>query len=108
MRIDRQIESLKTDPAPLAGAGQAVRDWLAEPDVAPVMADLERFASGAGLDQCPALAGLFKAEGGAFGRSAALAAVRHMRESQVSLWPWRHFSNGVLHSVTLANCGRAS
>lgn len=110
MRTDREIAALRADPAPLLGAGPAVAAWTADPVVAPAIADLARFADGAGIDRCPALVRLFARGENAdtFATKAALAAVRQMRSASLSLWPWRHFSNGVLHSVTLASAGRAS
>ncbi|MDP3675281.1 MAG: hypothetical protein Q8R44_09310 [Novosphingobium sp.] len=110
MRIDPAIAALPADPAPLFGAGEAARAWTADPIVAPAIAALARFADGAGIDECPALARLFVQgdKANAFAAKAALAAVGQMRSAPLSLWPWRHFSNGVLHSVTLASAGRAS
>lgn len=110
MRIDPAIAALAANPAPLFGAGEAVRAWSDNPAVAPLLAELRCYGSGAELKECPGLAGLIAAEacGAAFARRAAAVAVQHLRAAPLALWPWRHFSNGVLHSVTLAAEGDAS
>lgn len=110
MRTDPAIAALTTDPAPLLGAGEAVRAWSADPAVAPMLEELERFANGSAVGDCQALASLFLPgkTATAFAGRAAAAAVRQMRSAPLSLWPWRHFSNGVLHSVTLASVGPTS
>lgn len=110
MRIHPAIAALAAEPAPLLGAGEAAHAWSADPAVAPAIADLGRFADGAMFDECPALTRLFVSgkQATAFASKAAAAAVEQMRSAPLSLWPWRHFSNGVLHSVTLASAGPAS
>lgn len=110
MRVDPAITALTTEPAPLRGAGEAVRGWSAEPAVARLLEELNRFANGAAVGACPTLASLFLGgrTASAFAASAARAAVQHLRSAPLLLWPWRHFSNGVLHSVTLASAGPAS
>lgn len=110
MRIDPAIAALIADPAPLFGAGSAARSWNANPHVTQLLAELGRFASGAAVNECPALERLFVKGRGAtdFARSTASVALGQLRLAPLSLWPWRHFSNGVLHSMTLANAGVAS
>ncbi len=110
MRIDPAIAKLVADPAPLFGAGEAVRGWSEDPAVAPLLAELGRYGSGTALSECPGLSGLIAAgaEGAGFARRAAGVAAQHLRAEPLALWPWRHFSNGVLHSVTIAADGDAS
>ena len=110
MRIDPAIAALPAAPAPLLGAGAAVHAWNADPGVVPILAELGRFADGAGVEDCPALARLLEpgTPANAFAVRAAAAAVAQMRTAALSQWPWRHFSNGVLHSVTLGGAGPAS
>ena len=110
MRIDPAIAALTAEPAPLFGAGEAVRGWSENPAVVPLLAELDSYGSGAGLEDCRGLARLVEPGESAreFARSATAAAARHLRGAPLALWPWRHFSNGVLHSATLAAAGRAS
>ena len=110
MRIDPALGALIANPAPLFGAGEAARGWSEHPAVAPVLAELAGYGADRKLDDCPSLLRL--AEGGDaaldFTRRAAAAATRHLAAAPLAPWPWRHFSNGVLHSVTLAAAGEAS
>ena len=113
MRIDPQLAALRHDPAPLlTGAvltGAAARSW--RDDRADMLADLARFGEGAGLGDCPSLAALVEGEGdkarimvGA-GLGGMIGA---MRAGPLAPVPWRHFTNGVLHSLVLALAGRGS
>lgn len=110
MRIDLAVAALVADPAPMFGAGEAVRGWSNDPAVAPLLAELARYGSGGELSECPGLWSLITAgaDGAGFARGAASAATQHLRAAPLALWPWRHFSNGVLHSVTIAAEGDAS
>jgi len=109
MRIDPAIARLTDDPAPLAGAGEAIRAWRASQAVAPVLAELECYGRDAPFAQCATLAALMTHEGGGtFARSVGTFAPAVLRKAELAALPWRHFSNGVLHSVTLAAYGRAS
>ena len=110
MRIDPAIARLVANPAPLFGAGEAVQTWSDDPAAAPLLAELARYGSGTAFEDCPGLARLIAAgaEGTAFARRAAAVAAAHLRTEPLALWPWRHFCNGVLHSVTIAAHGDAS
>ena len=110
MRLDPAIAELTTNPAPMFGAGEAVREWSAAPAVTALLDELGWFATGSALAECPAIARLFFSgeAATAFVCSAAAAALGQLRSAPLSLWPWRQFSNGVLHSVTLASAGPAS
>ena len=87
-----------------------MRGWSDDPAVAPLLAELGRYGAGGQLSECPGLLSLIAAgaDGTGFARRAAAVAVRHSRAEPLALWPWRHFSNGVLHSVTIAAEGDAS
>ena len=110
MRIDPALAALTADPAPLFGAGEAASGWSEHPEVAPVLGELADYGADRSLGECPRLLRL--SAGGeqavSFARLAAEAATRHLAEAPLAAWPWRHFSNGVLHSVTLAAAGEAS
>ena len=75
------------------------------------MGDLARFGAGAGLGDCPSLAALFNQDAGA-GRTIASGALGPMitalRSAPLAPVPWRHFTNGVLHSLVLALASRGS
>lgn len=110
MRIDPALAALMTDPAPQFGAGEAARGWAEQPAVAPLLDELAGYGANRALADCPGLLRLI--EGGeqavGFARSAAAATAGYLAEAPLTAWPWRHFSNGVLHSVTLAAVGEAS
>ena len=110
MRIDPALAALTADPAPLFGAGEAARGWCEDPAVAPLLDELAGYGADRTLDDCPRLLGLCEGGDGAvrFARAAAAATTRHVATAPLAAWPWRHFSNGVLHSVTLAAAGEAS
>lgn len=113
MRIDPQLAALRSDPAPLlrgAGlTGAAAQEWGEAQ--AQELADLARFGAGAGLGECPGLAALFGGDAAA-GRTIASEGLRRMiaalRDAPLAPVPWRHFTNGVLHSLVLALAGRGS
>ena len=113
MRLDPELCALRRDPAPLlrgAGlTGVAAREWCETQ--ADAMADLARFGAGAGLGDCPSLAALFDEDAGA-GRTIASGALGPMitalRSAPLAPVPWRHFTNGVLHSLVLVLAGRGS
>ena len=87
-----------------------MRGWSDDPAVAPLLAELGRYGAGGELCECPGLLSLIAAgaDGAGFARRAAAVAAQHLRAEPLALWPWRHFSNGVLHSVTIAAEGDAS
>lgn len=110
MRIDPALAALTADPAPLFGAGEAARGWSEHPAVVPLLEELAGYGADRALGDCPRL--LCLSAGGEvavrFVREAAAAATRNLAAAPLAPWPWRHFSNGVLHSVTLAAAGEAS
>lgn len=113
MRIDPQIAKLRHDPAPLlAGAvltGAAARDWRA--DWAMVLDELAPFGGGAGLGECPGLAELFDPDASTatnFADEALARMITALRDAPLAPVAWRHFTNGVLHSLVLALAGRGS
>ena len=114
MRITTELAALRHDPAPLlAGAvltGEAARDWR-EGAAPAVLADLARYGAGTELGECPALAALVEGEGGEAHRVAGAGLgdmIAAMRAAPLAPVPWRHFTNGVLHSLVLGLAGRGS
>lgn len=110
MRIDPALARLVVDPAPTFGGGEAARGWAEDAAVAPLLAELAGYGADRALADCPGLLRLIRGgdEAVAFARTAAAATTGHLRGASLAAWPWRHFSNGVLHSVTLAAAGEAS
>lgn len=110
MRIDPALSSLIADPAPLFGAAERARAWRSDPEARPVLAELAAYGEGASLATCPALRELSgkleMAQRLAQGALGPLAEV--LAGAPLTLWPDRHFTNGVLHSLTLAASGQAS
>jgi hypothetical protein len=116
MRIDPVLASLRTNPAPLTADCAAVAaGWeraCGEASAKALAADLARYGTGAPLAGCAALGRLLDGGGGGSGAGAvqrmlqlAAAALRSAPLGQLRL---PHFSNGVLHSLTLLSAGRAS
>ena len=110
MRIDPALAGLTVDPAPTFGAGEAARGWARLGAVAPLLDELAGYGADRALADCPGLLRLFRGGDGAvgFARTAAAATADYLRYAPLAAWPWRHFSNDVLHSVTLAAAGEAS
>ena len=110
MRVDPALAGLVVDPAPMFGGGEAACGWAEEAAVAPLLAELAGYGADRALADCPGLLRLINGgdEAVAFARTAAAATTGCLRVASLAAWPWRHFSNGVLHSVTLAAMGEAS
>jgi len=113
MRVDPDLAALRSDSAPLlrgAGlTGTAAQEW--RDAHADALADLARFGAGAGLGECSGLAALFHGPCAAAltAASEGLAGmIGAMRAAPLAPVPWRHFTNGVLHSLVLALAGRGS
>lgn len=112
MRIDPAIAALRGDRAPQrraqAAMAAACETWRAEPAVAPVLADLERFGAGEDLAQCPALDALFT-RGGAGALVGALCRqhLPALRESPFGHPVFRHGYDGEVSTLLLAHSGRA-
>jgi hypothetical protein len=92
-----------------ARAAAALRAW-AERGAGLVLAgEMDRFGTGDALEQCALLGAMVRSDaatdllGELFGQRIAA-----LRSAPLAPSPWRHFTNGVLHSVTLATSGHAS
>src|SRR5690606_9748966 len=113
MRIDPAIASLRRDPMiqrrARARMVAAVVGWRGEPEVAAVLAALERFGAGAPLRRCPDLHRLFAealaAPGLAGGLCGRLAA--ELGREPFGQPPFRHGFDGVIATLQLARSGRA-
>ena len=115
MNIHPTLRALREDDAPLRDAQEAmarsIARWRERSEVAGVLAQLETFAAGAPMDECPALAALFQesdcaARELAFGFVAeTVAALDKMPLGHVAL---RHFTDGVLSTLLLARLGNVT
>lgn len=74
------------------------------------MDELAAYGAGTALDQYPGLQALATQLGPArrLAREALAAVGDGLADAPLAAWPDRHFTNGVLHSLTLAASGRAS
>lgn len=113
MRVDPAIAALRRERAPQRRAqakmAAACDGWRAEPLVAPVLADLERYGRGTPLADCPALAELF-APGGAAGRFVRRFCAAHaaaLTGEPLGQLPFRHNFDGALSTLLLARAGTA-
>lgn len=113
MRVDPAIAALRRDPALQRQAQQtlisACENWRAGPDVAPLVADLARYGSGASLHTCRGLAALFTKPG--LAAKVAGAMVRRfcgvLAEQPFGQMPFRHAADGQVASLLLLRAGRA-
>lgn len=108
MRIDPALRAPpeRFDAFQHAGA-DAVRAWRECAGSARVLADLARYGEGQALAECRALVATL-ADPRAFALAALRVGIAVLRAAPLCQLPWRHFSNGVLHSVVLASAERAS
>lgn len=114
MRIDPAIAALRADRTlqqqAQAAMGATCAEWRADPAVAPVIEDIDRFGDGAPLEACPALEAVFTG-GQAAAASLADALVRHhlpvLAERPFAHPALRHSHSGALSTLLLARAGRA-
>ena len=113
MRVDPAIAAMRGDRMPQRRAQAAMvvaaDAWRAEARVAPILADLVRYGSGAELAACPSLARLFDSgtEGARFaGRFCAVYSASLMDQPFGQL-PFRHGFDGALSTLLLARAGNA-
>jgi hypothetical protein len=85
--------------------------WRARPDVAPVMADLERFGDGAPLEACPQLAALFDGEHAqalSFATGLVETGLTGLAAHPLGQMPLRHAVTRAAHTLLLAHSGGAT
>ena len=113
MRVDPAIAALRTDRSPQRRAQAAMfaaRDAWREPaEIAPVLAEFERFGVGASLEVCPVLAGLFdRAEAaGRFAAALCTSFARVLAREPFGQLPFRHGFDGMASTLLLARSGSA-
>ena len=108
MLLRPDIAALRVDDTPQRQAQARLiaemESWRARPGVAAVLADIEHFATGADLADCPHLAGLF-APGQVAGRQLADDFVatmgRLLAELPLGYVAARHFTNGITSTLLL-------
>ena len=113
MPSDPLIAALRSDPAPQRRAQAAMievcREWHEDRQVAPVLAELKRFGSGAAIDACPELLRIFTepdaAERFVCGFSAHFS--RALRETPLGHLSLRHGFDGTCSTLLLSRAGRA-
>jgi hypothetical protein len=109
MIIHPDLRALRGDDSPQCDAqfelGQRFDAWLAKPEIAVMQSQLERFAAGADIADCPALAALFTPGTKAARRlaedfSASICAA--LAELPLGHVPMRHFTDGTTSTVLIA------
>ncbi|MGC1269768.1 MAG: hypothetical protein WA842_04130 [Croceibacterium sp.] len=113
MRIDPAIAALQRDPELQRQAQQAMIEachtWRALPEVAPLVAELDSYGTGAALEECPALEAAFTTAQGAAAAAASL--VRQFStllvQQQFGQVPFRHAFDGEVSTLLLVRSGRA-
>lgn len=113
MRVDRTIAALRTDRTALqraqAVACAAAQRWREDARVAPIIAELAEYGSGAPLASCPALAALF--EGGpaaaGFAHDFARIQAQALAEDRFVQVAFRHSWDGRAATLLLARAGSA-
>jgi len=114
MHIDPQIGALRGDTAAQRAMSEAVVEVVAEcrkdAGLAPVLRDLEAYGSGARLDDCPALTGVFANGGAVMSAIAPLVGrlVEVHRACPLAQLAFRHQSRPGFHFLQLAAKGRAA
>ena len=110
MRIDPALAALVADPGPLISESARAQAWRRDPETTRLRVELSAYGSGARLDTCPTLRALAsdRAEARRLAMQAIGALPGVLAAAPLTLWPDRHFTNGVLHSLTLVATGRAS
>ena len=115
MKLTEELRALRGDDTPQRAAQAAMfaaRDvWRSSPEVAPVLADLARFAAGSAMAECPALAALFEDEDPAAMRLAdrlAWVTTRALAAAPLGHVAQRHFTDGTVSTLLLAQDGPIS
>lgn len=113
MILDPAIARLRSDPAPQQQARAAMiaacDRWRAEPILAEVTRDLDRFGAGAALEECPALERMFTQSGDAEALAGAFTRIfaEALAGAPLGLPPLRHTCDGSVATLLLAWSGRA-
>lgn len=113
MRIDPAIAALREDRSLQQQAqvamGATCTAWRADPAVAGVIGDIDRYGAGAPLEACPALEAVFTDQVAA--PMLAEALTRHfvpmLHKQHFAHPPFRHSNAGALSTLLLARSGRA-
>lgn len=110
MRVDPELARLRRDPSGLFCASDEASDWRRGPGGARLCDELALFGKGALLADCPSLRALTAGKRAALriARNELGGAMAMLRRAPLALYSARHFTNGVMHSLTIAASGRAS
>ncbi len=115
MIVHPELRALRGDDSPQRLAQQAqivaMADWRARPGVAEVLDGVERFAAGAPLEACAALAALFTHGCDAarkFAASYSMATCATLAAAPLGHVPMRHFTDGITSTLLLAQTGNVT
>lgn len=114
MIVHPEVGSLRGDDTPQRAAQHAMHDavaaWRARPDVAPVIADVAAFATGAPMADCAALARLFDEDGEAhaFVYEFCAAGCTALERSPLAHLPQRHFHDDAISTLLLTRSGNVT
>lgn len=115
MILHPRLRALQSDDGPQRAAQgvlqSALASWREQPDVAPVLAALDRFADNTPLDRCPSLAALFgkgDPAGRLFAAGFVSAVAQALGAAPLGHVPLRHAAEGKTSTLVLARCGRAA
>jgi hypothetical protein len=115
MIVAPELAALRSDDAPPRPAQRELGDmlarWRTQPQVAAVLAELPRFAAGAALADCPALAALFRPEALralAFAQDLAGVISDALMQWPLGHVPLRHFTDGTHSTLLIERCGAAT
>ncbi|MCW1430410.1 hypothetical protein [Novosphingobium sp. JCM 18896] len=112
MIVHPDLRALRSDDAPQRQTQEelyrAVGAWRETSEVAAVLAGLARYAEGASLADCAALAALFDEASDLalpLTRAFAAAAAQGLAAAPLGYLPLRHFSDGVISTLLLGHAG---
>lgn len=115
MNIHPVLRALGADPALLRNSLETMRRsaarWRERDEVAGVLAQMEGFAAGLAIEECPALAALFR-QGDCAARELALGFVAEtaaaLANASLGYVGAPHFADGVLSTLLLARSGNVT
>ncbi len=116
MKLHPDLRALRDDDIPQRVAQNnmlsALNDWRRSKQPASVAAAIESYAAGAELDACPALLALFdpRSDAAALRYTAGFVTsqLRAQRATPLGHLAIRHFTDGTLSTLLLAQCGKVT
>jgi hypothetical protein len=115
VNIHPELRALRGNDTPQREAQSVVAEsidaWRSSPETAAVFSDLVHFGNAAALAECPSLSALFMAENQAANRivSACIETLsRCLAKTKLAHVPMRHFYDGTMATLVLAQTGTAT